>query len=133
MGGHGCIRTIAAAIHAELARRGIDGQRLNPWYFPTAEEYGACLSARGFTIASIVLFPRPTPLPADVTGWLDTFALSFTAALPSGARAAFIADVRERLRPELCDDQGHWTADYTRLRFNARKPHPGDRPASRLR
>jgi trans-aconitate methyltransferase len=126
MGGDGCIRTIAAAIHAELARRGIDADRVNPWYFPTAEEYGKRLVSRGFTVASIVLFPRPTPLPSDVTGWLDTFARSFTAALPPEAQATFIEDVRERLRPDLCDARGNWTADYTRLRFDARKPATAD-------
>lgn len=28
----------------------------------------------------------------------------------------------ERLRPELCDAEGRWTADYVRLRFAADKP-----------
>src|SRR5262249_10134177 len=39
-GGHGCVATIAGALHAALGRRGIDGARVNPWYFPTPEEYG---------------------------------------------------------------------------------------------
>jgi hypothetical protein len=32
-----------------------------------------------------------------------------------------IADVRERLRPALCDAEGRWTADYVRLRVLAVK------------
>ena len=64
--------------------------------------------------------PRPTPLPGDVVGWLDTFARAFTSALPERDRPGFLEEVRELLRPTLCDGDGNWTADYTRLRFSAR-------------
>lgn len=73
-------------------------------------------------VASIALIPRPTPLPGDVTGWLETFAESFTAVLPENDRAAFLAEVQVALRPALCDAAGRWTADYVRLRFAAHKP-----------
>ena len=36
-------------------------------------------------------------------------------------RPAFIEEVREVLRPQLCDRNGKWTADYTRLRFAAHR------------
>jgi SAM-dependent methyltransferase len=121
LGGHGCVDTIRTALYAALQRRGIDGAAVDPWYFPTVEDYRARLAARGFTVDAIALIPRPTPLPGDVTGWLDTFAESFTAALPPDQRPPFIAEVREALRPELCDGAGQWTADYVRLRFKARK------------
>jgi trans-aconitate methyltransferase len=121
-GGDGCVATIASALEAALERRGIDPRRVNPWYFPTTAEYGALLEARGFTVRSIALIPRPTPLPGDITGWLETFAECFSAALPVEDRPAFIDEVREALRPRLCDAQGNWTADYVRLRFAAQKP-----------
>ena len=73
-------------------------------------------------VTSIALIPRPTPLPGDVTGWLETFAESFSSVLPEGERAAFLAEVQDALRPDLCDDEGRWTADYVRLRFAATKP-----------
>jgi hypothetical protein len=69
----------------------------------------------------IALIPRPTPLPGDITGWLETFAESFTSALPESERAAFLDEVRARLRPSLCGADGTWTADYVRLRFAAHK------------
>ena len=69
----------------------------------------------------IALIPRPTPLPGDVTGWLETFAENFTTTLPLAERPNFIAEVQEVLRPELCDAEGQWTADYIRLRFAAEK------------
>src|SRR5262249_18954169 len=124
-GGHGCVATIAGALHAALGRRGIDGARVNPWYFPPPEEYGGRLGAGGFTVRSIALIPRPTPLPGDVIGWLETFAESFTAALPAAERPAFLAEVRDALRPALCDAEGRWTADYVRLRFAADRPAGG--------
>jgi trans-aconitate methyltransferase len=121
-GGAGCVAIISAALAAALARRGIDAARVNPWYFPTVEDYGGRLRARGFAVTSIALIPRPTPLPGDITAWLETFAESFTAALAATQRAAFLDEVREALRPELCDAAGQWTADYVRLRFAAHKP-----------
>lgn len=121
-GGAGCVATIAAALLAVLARRGIDGTALNPWYFPTVEDYRARLQAAGFQVNYIALIPRPTPLPGDITAWLDTFAQSFTAALHGAERDGFLAEVREALRPDLCNAEGNWTADYVRLRFAASKP-----------
>jgi hypothetical protein len=99
-----------------------DDTGADPWYFPTPEDYGARLAARGFRTESITLFPRPTPLPGDVVGWLETFAQTFTAPLPAAERPAYLAEVRDALRPALCDAAGAWTADYVRLRFRAVKP-----------
>lgn len=120
-GGHGCVASIVTALYAALARRGIDGAGVNPWYFPTVEDYRGRLEARGFDVTWIALIPRPTPLPGDVGVWLETFAQDFSGALPEADRPAFIAEVQEALRPELCDRDGKWTADYVRLRFSAHK------------
>jgi trans-aconitate methyltransferase len=120
-GGFGCVEKIRTALIAALNRRGIDGREADPWYFPSVEDYGARLRARGFNVKYIALIPRPTPLPGDITGWLATFALSFTAALPAAERPAFIAEVKEVLRPQLCDSSGQWVVDYMRLRFAATK------------
>jgi SAM-dependent methyltransferase len=120
-GGYGCVATIKNALIAALNRRGIDGEAASPWYFPTVEDYSQRLASGGFAPTYIALIPRPTPLPGDVTGWLETFAESFTRALPAGERPAFLAEVQEALRPALCDADGKWTADYVRLRFSARK------------
>jgi trans-aconitate methyltransferase len=122
LGGHGCVAKIVAALNAALARRGIDGASVNPWYFPTVEDYRHHLEARGFLVSSIALIPRPTPLPGDVTAWLETFALSFSSALPEEDRPGFLAEVQEALRLQLCDAAGNWTADYVRLRFAATRP-----------
>jgi SAM-dependent methyltransferase len=122
MGGHGCVETIKDALIAALHRRGIDGESLVPWFFPTIEDYSARVRRAGFVISYISLFPRPTPLPGDVSSWLETFAENFLRALPAAESPAYIEEVREALRPKLCDANGNWTADYVRLRFAAQKP-----------
>jgi trans-aconitate methyltransferase len=120
-GGHGCVAKIKKALVCALNRRGLNGEAAVPWYFPTVEEYSTLLKNAGFSISTIALIPRPTPLPGDVTGWLETFAESFTTCLPTAERPIYIAEVREALRRELADSEGKWTADYVRLRFSAIK------------
>lgn len=121
LGGHGCIATIVTAVEHALARRGIDGARLNPWYFPTADDYAGRLVAGGFAIESLASLARPTRLPGDVGGLIETFFEGFTAALAPADRAAFVTEVREALRPTLADAEGGWTADYVLLRVAATK------------
>jgi trans-aconitate methyltransferase len=121
LGGHGCVAKIKKTLVDALNRRKLDGEAAVPWYFPTVEEYSALLNKAGFSISTIALIPRPTPLPGDVTGWLETFGESFTTCLPLAERSGYIAEVREALRPELADADGKWTADYVRLRFAALK------------
>jgi SAM-dependent methyltransferase len=120
-GGDGCVAKIKKALVGALNRRGLDGEAAVPWYFPTVAEYSTLLNNAGFSISTIALIPRPTPLPGDVTGWLETFGESFTACLPLAERASYIAEVRETLRAEIADSKGVWTADYVRLRFAAIK------------
>jgi trans-aconitate methyltransferase len=121
MGGHRCVEKIRIALVDALNRRGLDGAGAVPWYFPTVEEYSERLIKGGFTIKYIALIPRPTPLPGDVSGWLETFAENFISKLSPADRPAFVEEVREVLRPQLCDSSGKWTADYTRLRFAAQR------------
>ncbi len=123
MGGHGCVQTLVSALVEELDRRGYDGRAANPWYFPTAEDYGGRLAAAGFDVRYIALIPRPTPLPGDVKGWLTTFCGCFSAVLPEGERMDFLDRVRELIKPALCDAHGKWSADYVRLRFAAHLSH----------
>lgn len=120
-GGFGCVDNIRMALVGAMNRRGIDGEALVPWYFPTPGDYGTRLERAGFRVDSIALIPRPTPLPGDIVGWLETFALSFLQALPEDARTGYLHDVRDVLEPQLRDSTGTWIADYVRLRFAATK------------
>jgi trans-aconitate methyltransferase len=122
LGGAGCVATIRAALHSALRARDIDPLSVDPWYFPSDLEYRRVLEHAGFVVETIALIPRPTPLPTDVRGWLETFAGSFLAAIPERDRGSFLDEVCAALRPALCDESGKWTADYVRLRFRAGKP-----------
>lgn len=123
MGGHACVGAITVALLATLERRGIrDATSWIPWYFPTVDEYETRLRRARFVPQSVQLIPRPTPLPTGMRGWLETFANPLCAALPASERDSFLDEVTARLKPVLCDSQGRWTADYTRLRFAAIKP-----------
>lgn len=121
MGGRGNVASIVEALETALSERGIDPRPLNPWFFPDAETYRCLLEEHGLAVTAMDLFPRPTPLPHDILGWLETFAQNFVAAVPEGERQDFLAEVAERCRPLLCDEHGNWTADYVRLRFAALK------------
>jgi trans-aconitate methyltransferase len=118
-GGHGCVDTIHRALVAALDARGYDGAGASPWYFPTVDDYGGRLTRAGFAVGTIALFPRPTPLPGDLFGWLETFAGSFTRVLPPADVPGYLADVRARIEPSLRGPDGSWVADYVRLRFSA--------------
>src|SRR5690606_19864069 len=52
-GGHRCIEAIRLALVAELDARGYDGSAHDPWYFPSAEEYGDRLRGAGFVVDNI--------------------------------------------------------------------------------
>lgn len=121
-GAHGNVATIRNAIHAELRTRSIDPEPLDPWYFPTVEDYAGKLESAGFRVRQIESFPRPTRLLSDVTGWLRVFAGPFTSSLPAEDHDRFIAAVQERAQPALQHEDGSWwLTDYQRLRFNAVK------------
>lgn len=121
-GGGDNVATVKAALIGGLNRRGLDGASFVPWFFPTDIEYRGRLEAQGFTVDSIALIERPTPLPGPIGDWLDTFCESFLFALPEGDRGAFKAEVAEALRPRLCDESGRWSVDYVRLRVAAHLP-----------
>lgn len=124
-GGAGNVATVLDALHAVVARYGVDGHAVSPWYFPSVDEYRGRLERRGFVVQSIGLIPRPTPLPGGLADWLDTFAESFLAAAPVKARGVVKDEVEAMLRAPLCDANGAWTVDYVRLRFAAVKPRRG--------
>jgi trans-aconitate methyltransferase len=120
-GGYGCVHKIKSALVQALDRRGLDGEARVPWYFPTPGDYATRLERAGFRVDSIALIPRPTPLPGDVIGFLETFGQNFLQGFFGDERTKFLDEVRAVLEPQLRDSQGAWIADYVRLRFAATK------------
>jgi SAM-dependent methyltransferase len=116
-GGRGNVARIAAALNAARIRRALP--MLSPWFNPGPEEYRAMLEAGGFRVATMLHFPRPTPLPGELRDWLDTFAGAFIAGLAPAEAAALKDEAVAALRPALHDAGGTWHVDYVRLRFAA--------------
>jgi trans-aconitate methyltransferase len=122
-GGHTNIAGISVALRAVLGHRRIPFNR--HWYYPTPAAYSALLERHGFRVELAILFPRPTPLPTGMAGWLHTFGHGALSAVPEDQRAEVEQEVIDLLKPSLCDEQGNWTADYVRLQVIGRKPVGG--------
>jgi trans-aconitate methyltransferase len=120
-GGKGNVEKIRSALHDALRKRGIDPTSIDPWYYPSVEEYTKLLSSAGFAMDYIELIPRPTKLPGDILGWLQVFAQPFTKAVAEPDQGEFLQDIRTELSTSLRDQDGIWFADYVRLRFKTRK------------
>jgi len=118
-GGFTNIAAISVALRAVLGNRGLSFNR--HWYYPTPAAYSALLERHGFAVELATLFPRPTPLPTGMAGWLHTFGKGALGALPEQERTEVEREIIDLLKPSLCDEQGNWTADYVRLQVIGRK------------
>ena len=118
-GGAGNIATVHGALRAAFLRRGLDPVACDPWYFPTAESYGALLEEGGFAVTDLRLFDRPTPVPGTLADWLALFGAAWIADLDQSTRNEIVAEVSAAAAPRLRDAAGAWTVDYVRLRVRA--------------
>lgn len=121
MGGIGNVKRLHAALCKAVTERGIAAETVDPWYFPSPDEYQAKLESVGFKVALMELINRPTALPAGIGGWIESVAHTFLSVLENHEHEEFIKEIEEEVRPDLCDEHGVWKADYVRLRFLALK------------
>ncbi len=119
-GGHGNVAAVVTALAAVAKRHDVDAALAHPWYFPTAESYQALLENHGFEVKRIALIPRPTRLKTGMAAWLGVFRQPFFAQFGSRADEV-VRETEDLLRFALCDEAGNWTADYVRLRVEAKK------------
>lgn len=122
MGGHGNIAAIRTALQAALSQFGLDSEAAAASFYPSPQQYRRLLESAGFTVRSIELIPRPTPLPSSMETWLNTFRNGVLDRLAPRDRAMAVAQIVALLKPSLCDADGYWFADYVRLRFAALRP-----------
>src|SRR5918999_5568174 len=85
-GGKGNVETIRSALHRALRRRGIDPLAIDPWYYPSPEDFSKLLVNEGFTVRTVELIPRPTKLPGELLNWLEIFAQPFINAVEKDHR-----------------------------------------------
>jgi trans-aconitate methyltransferase len=125
MGGLANIAAIRAALQSTLAPYGIDAEAEAASFYPSPATYRRLLESAGFTVQSIDLIPRPTPLPDGSDGkngmeiWLNTFRNGVLDRLTHTDRTQALAATIAILEPILRDHDGNWTSDYVRLRFHA--------------
>jgi trans-aconitate methyltransferase len=119
MGGQGNIAAIRTALQAVLASYDIDAEAHAESFYPAPAVYRRLLETTGFTVQSIDLIPRPTPLPNGMDSWLNTFRNGVLDRLSANDRAAALTRTVALLEPVLRDADGNWAADYVRLRFHA--------------
>jgi trans-aconitate methyltransferase len=123
-GGKGNMQLMIAATASVLKKYGyIQGQDINPWYFPSIAEYAARLEAHGFRVTYMVHFDRPTLLQDGRQGiakWLHMFGPSFFEKVPAEKLPQILDEITDLLQPD-CENNGQWYADYKRLRFIAVK------------
>ncbi|WWC88195.1 uncharacterized protein L201_003100 [Kwoniella dendrophila CBS 6074] len=100
-GGFGNCVGVRAALHQVLKSKNIDPVPLDPWYFPTDKQYEKLLRSNGFKTDSIALVPRPTALPTNLKGWLETFARnSFLSTVSDDIANEILDQVVEICRPD---------------------------------
>ena len=119
-GAKGNVETVRSALHEALRRRGIDPLGLDPWYFPSPEDFSILLVNSSFTIGYVEIIQRPTQLPGELLDWLKIFAQPFTNAVGRDHRQGFLDEVCQR-SDAFRDVEGRWSIDYVRLRFAATK------------
>ena len=123
MGGRGNVERILRALGQALKELGISqSAQLN--YFPSLGQYVLMLEAAGFSVTWAHYFVRDTPLSDPKTGisdWIAMFRGDILTTLSGKDRQTVLTSVNNQLRPTNFRD-GHWFADYKRLRFIAVKP-----------
>ena len=116
-GGKGNVQQIIEAMNTVLAE-----PEYNPWYFPSIGEYSSLLEQQGFKVSYAVLFARPTKLDGEngLGNWLEMFAGERFSGLANSTKVSLINQIESELRTSLYRD-GHWWADYQRIRIIAIK------------
>ncbi|KAI0734765.1 S-adenosyl-L-methionine-dependent methyltransferase [Fomitopsis betulina] len=120
MGGQMNCIGIRSALHHVLRERGYKPEELDPWYFPSTEDYRELLESAGFDVETISLHPRVTPLNGAVIDWLRLFARPhFLAGFEDKEAEEIMQAVQDICAVDCRDSQGRWSMVYIRLRVVA--------------
>ncbi len=121
-GGKGNVKSILGAV--ERAIEELAGFRVNASnYFPGIGDYSPLLERHGIEVISAELYDRPTRLEDGAEGlrnWIMMFRRGIMNQVAEDQREPVLKMVEELLREDLFRD-GHWFADYRRLRLLGQK------------
>jgi trans-aconitate methyltransferase len=121
-GGKGNVAHITTAMQQSLEEL-LGIQVESGWYFPSLGEYATLLEEHGFAVRSALLFDRPTKLAEGENGlrnWITMFGRGMLRDVPADVKQQTLEKTEEKLRG-LLFKEGHWFADYKRLRIVAYK------------
>ncbi|KAF9046488.1 S-adenosyl-L-methionine-dependent methyltransferase [Panaeolus papilionaceus] len=111
---------IRSALHDVIKSKGYDPVPIDPWYFPSVDDYSKLLVEGGFEVKHIEITPRITPLTTDVYDWLNLFVRnSFLRQFSDEEASEIMKVVQEQCRIDCQDASGKWQMMYVRLRFSA--------------
>jgi len=106
------------AIYHVLRGRGCDPVALDPWYFPSVQDYHQLLDSNGFRVEHISLNPRFNPLTGTLVDWLQLFCrTSFLKGFNDAEALEIMQEVENMCAVDCRDESGNWAMMYTRLRF----------------
>ncbi|KAL4249284.1 S-adenosyl-L-methionine-dependent methyltransferase superfamily protein [Abortiporus biennis] len=118
MGGFLNVVGVRSAIHSVLRKRGYDPLQLDPWYFPSSEAYTKLLTSAGFSVKSIGLHPRITPLPGPLYDWVWLFGReSYFSGFSDEEAREICNEVQSICETDCRDESGKWSIMYSRLRL----------------
>ncbi|KJA21142.1 hypothetical protein HYPSUDRAFT_42244 [Hypholoma sublateritium FD-334 SS-4] len=120
MGGFMNVVGLRGMLHEVIRSTGRDPEALDPWFFPSPEDYEKLLITAGFEPTHISLTPRITPLATGLYEWLHLFARSsFLRDFSDEEADRIMRKVEDGMRRDCQDASGKWSLMYTRLRFSA--------------
>lgn len=122
LGGRRNVIEIESAIRRVVAQYIGDALPPSRTFYPSVAQYSGILEAHNLEVRYAVLFDRLTLLEGDrgMENWIRQFKWYYIEALPTPDREEALSRIVEALRPVLFRE-GHWYADYRRLRITASK------------
>ncbi|MFB6344771.1 MAG: trans-aconitate 2-methyltransferase [bacterium] len=118
----GNISQVRAELHRALKEAGYDPDEIDPWYFPSKDQYRNLLESHDFNVHKMVDFHHTSVLDGDegLHLWLSVYGRRIFAPLSEADRKSLVKKLTKRLRND-CFRDGQWNLDYHRLRFKAVK------------
>lgn len=123
-GGKDNIKTIAVETIKQIKEAGYSYKEEQfPWFFPSIAEYSTLMEEVGFRVTFAEHYNRPTQLEGNhgLKNWIEMFCVSLFDGISEVAKNEIISKVEHNVRATLHID-GHWYADYKRIRVTAIKP-----------
>ncbi len=120
--GQGNISKIQQLLHKLLEEYGYDPQELDPWYFPSIEQYKTELEKAGFKVLSIDNFKKTAELPGaeGFRLWMSLFSNKILSPLEDNQRRSLINRLEASLKSTHFKNN-RWYLDYRRIKFIAEK------------